>query len=633
MVLHIEHNSQSDFYRAPFGAVSAGSEVTLKLSVTDGGIPHSIKCFCRYGEEEQCHNMSYMLSVAGANIYGCTIKAPVKPCLLWYWFQVNTNDGVFYYGNNAEHLGGIGEPYTKEPDSKYQITVYGADYKTPDWFKKSVAYQIFPDRFYNSNPDGSLCGERNDIIKRNWGEEPFCSPEQFGGEYLANDFFGGNLKGIEQKLPYLKELGISVIYLNPIFKAYSNHRYDTGDYEQIDSVLGTESDFVSLCKEAESMGIRIILDGVFNHTGSNSKYFNKNGEYDSIGAYESKDSPYYDWFRFGETRDDYECWWGIKTLPHTEESSRSFQEYILSGENSIIKKWLRLGASGWRLDVVDELPGFFVKLLRENAKQTDSDAVIIGEVWEDASNKVSYGEQREYFLGKELDSVMNYPLKNAIIDAVSGNIDSKALARRIMSLKENYPPEAFYSCLNMLSSHDSERIIMAVSGVNKPADRKAQAEVSLSGDVLEKAKSRALSAIALQMTLPGVPCVYYGDEIAMEGFADPSCRRCFDWSKTENNSYMDSVKKLIKLRFSSPAFTEGELEILYTIGRVFAFARYTDSEKYVIIANLGDSYERIRLDAGRLGITHLKSEFEELFSDDGIFFVDINANQVKTYKQ
>ena len=174
---------------------------------------------------------------------------------------------------------------------------------------------------------------------------------------------------------------------------------------------------------------------------------------------------------------------------------------------------------------------------------------------------------------------------------------------------------------------------MAVSGVNKPADRKAQAEVSLSGDVLEKAKSRALSAIALQMTLPGVPCVYYGDEIAMEGFADPSCRRCFDWSKTENNSYMDSVKKWIKLRFSSPAFTEGELEILYTIGRVFAFARYTDSEKYVIIANLGDSYERIRLDAGRLGITHLKSEFEELFSDDGIFFVDINANQVKTYKQ
>lgn len=549
-----------------------------------------------------------------------------------YWFYVRTDKGIAYYGNNEQCLGGIGMVYNDVPPLKYQITVYDKDYKTPGWFKNSVAYQIFPDRFYNANPDGSFLGDRTDIIKRNWGDEPYCSPEQFGGEYLSNDFFGGNLKGIEEKLSYLKELGISVIYLNPIFKAYSNHRYDTGDYEKIDSVLGTEADFVSLCKRADEMGIKIILDGVFNHTGSNSKYFNKNGEYDSIGAYQSENSPYYDWYRFGSTKDDYESWWGMKTLPHVEEASPSYQKYILSGEDAIIKKWLRLGASGWRLDVVDELPGFFVKLLRKNVKSEDKDAVIIGEVWEDASNKISYGEEREYFLGGELDSVMNYPLKNAIIDAVLGYIDANALSRRIMSLKENYPPQAFYSCLNMLSSHDSTRLIMAVSGVETPPSRTAQASFVMNDRMRTVAREKALVATALQMTLPGVPCIYYGDEIGMEGFADPSCRRCFLWENIKNNPYMDSIKKWIDIRKSSSVFAEGELEVLYTVGRVFGFARYTENEKYVVVANMGDSGERIRLDTGRLGTKTLVREGEKLYSEDGIFFVDIGAREVKVYK-
>ncbi|MBQ7974257.1 MAG: glycoside hydrolase family 13 protein [Clostridia bacterium] len=626
----LEHNSRCEFYRTPFGAVKTGTEITLRLSVTDGGIPHSVKCVTQSASGTVYRDMVYVFTLSGASIYSCTFSAPDTPGLVRYWFEISNDSGAAFYGNNREYLGGMGEMYEKKPESLYQITVYSKDYKTPEWFKKSVAYQIFPDRFYNGNADGGFSGSRSDIIKRQWGEEPFCSPEEFGGEYLSNDFFGGNLKGIEEKLPYLKELGVSVIYLNPIFKAYSNHRYDTGDYELIDQTLGTEEDFVSLCSAAGDCGIKIILDGVFNHTGSNSKYFNKNGEYDSIGAYQSEASPYYSWYRFGETKEDYECWWGMKTLPHTEESSKSFQEYITTGDNSIIKKWLRLGASGWRLDVVDELPGFFVKLLREGVKSVSPEAVLIGEVWEDASNKVSYGEEREYFLGSELDSVMNYPLRNAIIGAVLGTIDAKGLSNRIMSLKENYPPQAFYSCLNMLSSHDIERLIMAVSDVSKPEGRREQAVYRLSPDARERAEKRAILATALQMTLPGVPCVYYGDEAGMEGFADPSCRRCFDWNNTDNE-YSREFKKWINLRNSSAVFSEGEFESLYTIGNVLAFGRFTDKEKYIVVANFSDKDEKIRLDAGRLGITSLEADGATLKSESGIFWLDTKAGTATVY--
>ncbi len=628
--MQIEHNSQLDFYRSPFGAVENGKEVMLRLLVKDGGIPHSIKCICKTDKTVWETDMTYQFTAMDSSVYSCTLKMPENPCLLWYWFEIRTDKGLVYYGNNEKGLGGLGAQYPELPPLKYQITVYDKTFKTPDWFKERIAYQIFPDRFFNGNPDGEFLGDRGNIIKRSWGEEPYCCAEEFGGKYLCNDFFGGNLKGIKKKLPYLKDLGIGVIYLNPIFEAYSNHRYDTGDYEKIDSILGTEQDFTDLCKEAESLGIGIILDGVFNHTGSNSRYFNKDGNYKELGAYQSENSPYYNWYKFGETKDQYECWWGMDTLPHTEEGSKSFQEYI----SKILKKWLKLGAKGWRLDVVDELPGYFVKMIREAVKSASKDNMVIGEVWEDASNKVSYSEQREYFLGHELDSVMNYPLRSAIIDGALGNRDAKGVADTIMSLKENYPREVLYSCLNMLSSHDVERLLMAVSGIDKPESRTAQAKVVLYGDVKERAEKRALCAMGLVMTLPGVPCIYYGDEIGMEGFADPSCRRCFNWDRTENNPYLDKVKEFIRLRKSSSAFSLGELEILYSIGSVLGFARYTDTEKYIVVVNLSDKKESIRLDAGRLNIHELTDKEKNRYNScDGIFYLDIGGYEIKVLKK
>ena len=350
--MYIEHNSHELFYRKPFGAVPSGTEIEIQIALSGVGIPYGVKCVVQEdGGENRYIDMSYVFTLCEKNVYRCIVKMPENGALMWYCFCIDHDGGCVWYGNNRECLGGIGGIYETEPDRKFQITVYDRDYKTPEWFRKSVAYQIFPDRFYNGNGDGSFCGARAGIIKRNWGEIPFYSAGQFGGEYLSNDFFGGNLKGITEKLPYIKDLGVSVIYLNPIFRAYSNHRYDTGNYEEIDPILGTEEDFVNLCRQAEKLGIRIILDGVFNHTGSNSKYFNKDGEYDGVGAYQSEDSPYREWFCFGKNRDEYDCWWGMKTLPHTNEKSEAFQEYILSGKDAIIKKWLRLGASGWRLDV------------------------------------------------------------------------------------------------------------------------------------------------------------------------------------------------------------------------------------------------------------------------------------------
>lgn len=643
--MQIEHNSRQNFFRAPYGAVTCGTEVRLRISIDGVGIPRAVKLIYKPDTSGPIYvDMPYVFSVLGSCIYEKTIKMPDTVGLVWYYFELETDAGVVYYGNNSENLGGKGEMSFQPPSRSFQITVYDEKYKTPDWFKEGIAYQIFPDRFYNGNEDGSFLGERTDIIKRKWGEQPFYKAEQFGGEYKANDFFGGNLKGITKKLPYLEDLGITVIYLNPIFKASSNHKYDTGSYEEIDPMFGSEEDFKNLCEEAKKRGIRIILDGVFNHTGSDSMYFNKLGNYDSVGAYQSKDSPYYSWYRFMDYPEVYESWWGMQTLPQLEESSPELREYLLSGKDAIIKKWLRCGASGWRLDVVDELPDFFVKELRKNVKETDTEAVIIGEVWEDASNKTAYGVRRQYFFGDELDSVMNYPLRNAIIDAALCRIDAYEFNRRVMSLKENYPRPAFYSLLNMLSSHDVERIVTLMSGVpnRHEVDRETQSKFKLDGYTLKIARKRVKMVMGMIMTMPGVPCLFYGDELGVQGYGDPFCRSSFPWDSMDEvdpNAEMRSwIKALTKLRKSSKAFSIGEFNYVYRIGNTYAYIRDYNDEKYIVLTNFDNSPKDIRLDAARYGVTGLTAMLSTDYSNseyescDGIFFIKIPAQSFVVFK-
>ncbi|MBQ3426077.1 MAG: glycoside hydrolase family 13 protein [Clostridia bacterium] len=643
--MEIEHNSRQEFFRSPMGAVTCGTEIRFRLVVSGVGIPRSVKLiYKRDGGNEVYVDMPYVFSVISSSTYEKTIKMPDEAGLIWYYFEIATDVGIVYYGNSHNNLGGRGEISFGTPEHSFQITVYKEGYTTPDWFKHAVAYQIFPDRFCNGNEDGSFLGDRTDIIKRNWGDQPFYKAEQFGGEYKANDFFGGNLEGIIKKLPYLEELGITVIYLNPIFKAASNHKYDTGCYEEIDPMFGDEDTFRRLCAEAKRRGIRIILDGVFNHTGDDSMYFNKYGNYDSVGAFQSKDSPYYSWFRFMEYPDVYESWWGMTTLPQVDESSEALREYLLTGENSIVKKWIRLGASGWRLDVVDELPDFFVKELRAAVKEVDPEAVVIGEVWEDASNKVAYGERRAYFYGDELDSVMNYPLRNALIDFALCRIDAIEFNKRIMSIRENYPDPAYYSLLNIISSHDVERIVTLMGGVpnRHEVDREHQARFMLDGYALKVARKRAMLIYAMVLTMPGVPCIFYGDELGIQGYGDPFCRACFPWGREDEvdpDAQMRGwIKQLTALRRSSAAFSTGQFNYIYRIGCTYAYIRRTSDERYIVLVNFDDTAKDIRLDAARYDITGIEtvlstaSEKRSYGSADGIFYINVPAHSFIVYK-
>ncbi len=636
--MNIEHDSREQFYRRPFGAVTCNTEIRFRLLLAGIGIPSAVRLvYLQDGGEEIRENMPYLFELAGQSVYSVKVHMPSETGLVWYYFEVETPSGTIYYGNNTEQLGGLGKVYFQKPEHLYQVTVYDKAFQTPQWFQESVAYQIFVDRFYNGNPEGQFLGDRNDIIRRKWGEMPYYKAEQFGGEYLCNDFFGGNLEGVIQKLPYLHELGISVIYLNPIFRSFSNHKYDTGSYEEIDPMFGDQKTFERLCKEAKKLGIRILLDGVFNHTGSDSQYFNKKGTYPQLGAYQSKDSPYYEWFRFFEFPEEYESWWGMKTLPQVEENSKAFRDYILHDKNAVIKRWLKAGAAGWRLDVVDELPDFFGQELREEVKAQDPEAVIIGEVWEDASNKMAYGQRRQYFMGKELDSVMNYPMRSALIDAALGKIDAGQLDARLMNIKENYPAPAYQSLLNLVSSHDVERVLTMVGGApsRHDTDREFQARFKLDGYALQAAKERACLVMGLQMTLPGVPCIFYGDEVGMQGYADPFCRQTYPWESEPDEFFTQAYHNMIALRNSSDAFKKGTFESVYKIGFIYGFLRCHEEERYIVLANFGVNYEKIRLDVARYEIwsmDNVSQEKEHIEARDGIYYIDMPEHWIKVYK-
>ena len=467
----------------------------------------------------------------------------------------------------------------------WQITVFESDYKTPDWLKGGILYQIVPDRFYKS---GEIPAPAHKVLRSDWGGIPNYRPNEYG-KVLNNDFFGGNLNGIREKLPYLKELGVTAIYFNPIFEAYSNHRYDTGDYMKIDPLLGTNADFDRLIEEAKSYGIGVILDGVFNHTGDDSRYFNRYGRYPEVGAYQSTNSPYSDWYNFYSFPEGYDSWWGITTLPAVNEKSTSYQNFIL-GEGGVLKHWLKRGIMGWRLDVADEIPDFFLSMLRTSVKEENPNAVIIGEVWEDASNKVAYDVRRHYLQGRELDSVMNYPLKDAIINyAQTGN--TTFLRETLFQLLDNYPQETLDCLMNILGTHDTSRILTVLGGQSL-SDKDEMASTQLDEAQRRWAKAKLKIASLLQFTLPGVPCIYYGDEIGMEGHQDPFCRRCYDWENPDEEMRAH-YRKLGEIREKQlkAIFAKGTYREIFADAHCLVFERKCNgASAYVYVNNSSFQY-------------------------------------------
>lgn len=503
--------------------------------------------------------------------------------LYFYCFKVNNNQFISKSTDLEGELTDIPE--------YYQLTFYDDSYNTVDWLNGGVIYQIFPDRF-NISSDGVI--KTNRFIHQNLNDNPIFMPNE-KGEVENCDFFGGNLKGIIEKLDYIKSLGVTCIYLNPIFKANSNHRYDTGDYMQIDNLLGDINDFDELVISAERLGIKIILDGVFNHTGIDSLYFNKFKNYGEDGAYNNPNSEYVSWFDFISYPNEYNSWWGIKTLPATNKSENSKYVEFITKENGVLDYYTRRNIGGWRLDVVDELPGHFVKKINKSVKNANKNAIIIGEVWEDASNKISYGNRREYFLGGELDSVMNYPLKNAILDFVNER-NFSLLKETILVQLDHYPKHVLDNLMNMLSTHDTFRLLSAVSGVNVNGMSKfEQSKISISKDELSIAVKRSKIASLLQFTLYGVPSIYYGDEIGMQGFSDPLNRKFYNWENGDKE-LLEWYKILGKIRGDYSCFKNGDIEILNSVNGSFVFTRKDNYQELLIAVNIGDSPVELSFD-------------------------------------
>ena len=424
-----------------------------------------------------------------------------------------------------------------------------------------------------------------------WDDEPAYRPNEHG-EIRNRDFFGGNFAGIIEKLDYLQKLGVETIYFNPIFEAAENHRYGTADYSRVDPMLGTNKDFTRLCDEAHKRGMRVMLDGVFNHTGFVSRYFNGDGFYPDKGASQSEDSPYRPWFNFRKWPDDYESWWGIYSLPAVNEHNPDYRNFIFGDKDSVVRRWLRAGADGWRLDVADELPDDFVAGVHAAAREEKPDAVVIGEVWEDGSTKIAYGVRRKHIWGRHCDGLMNYPFRNAAIAFFRGG-SSADFIREMETIRENYPPFAFYSAMNSLGTHDTPRILTLLGAEENDQNQSKdwKASFRMDADRLEYAKERLSAAAALLFTFPGSPTVYYGDEAGLEGFEDPFNRRTYPWGK-EDAQLIAWYTQLGALRKEYQSLRKGDIRYLDSKHSVLAYTRTYKDETLLCVFNAGDKPAR-----------------------------------------
>ena len=579
-------DARSESCKKPYGAVPCGTAVsyTVRPLRREGWS----RCVLVTQREFSGQTAELELPCTGQdgdrNRFSGIFSAPAEPELVWYWFRLFREDGSSILLDRSGYHGG-------ENVQSWQLTVY-EESSTPAWFGCGVVYQIFPDRFCRLElPDpAGMVGSRT--IHENWSDLPDWRPDA-QGEVRNCDFFGGSLQGILSKLDDLADFGVTVLYLNPVFESASNHRYNTADYRAIDPMLGTEDDFHHLCQEAKRRGIRVILDGVFNHTGSQSRYFNADGFYSDTGAAQSPASPYYHWYSFHPWPADYDAWWGIRTLPAVREDAPDYRDFIIRGQDSVVRHWLRAGASGWRLDVADELPDDFIGEIRTAMEETAPDSFLLGEVWEDATTKIAYSMRRRYLLGQELHGVMNYPFRTALIAYLLGG-DADEFRETLESLRENYPPHAFYSLMNFLSTHDTPRILTVLGADHVPGSKEERAVFRLSPARRQLGLKRLRLAALVLFTFPGAPTVYYGDEAGMEGWEDPFNRAGYPWGQ-EDSELKSFFSKLAHLRREQPALQTGQLHWRWTAGSLLVFARELDGQLLTTVVNAADTPQTLTL--------------------------------------
>ena len=581
-----------DLCKEPFGAVPCGTAVTFHCRplATEGFSHCALVLSCEFSGTQREQELPLEGPAGERLCFSGTLIAPELPDLLWYHFRFWREDGT---GCLLDKTG-----YRSDGQAvSWQLTVY-QESRTPGWFGAGVTYQIFPDRFCRLAlvDSAGLVGRR--WVHEDWDDTPEWRPDP-DGEIRNRDFFGGDLAGVREKLGYLRGLGVDTLYFCPIFEAPENHRYGTGDYEKIDPMLGTEADFRALCTDAHALGMRVVLDGVFNHQGFVSRYFNGDGSYESVGAVQSQDSPYYPWYHFSHWPDKYDSWWGIYSLPAVNEADSSYRRYIFGGADSIIRRWLAAGADGWRLDVADELPDDFIHGIHAAARQAKPEAVIIGEVWEDGSNKIAYGVRRRHILGGHCDGLMNYPFRNALLSFLLGE-DAFRFRQAMETLRENYPPFAWRSAMNFLGTHDTPRILTALVD-DFDGSREEKARRHLSRNQLPVATERLLMASFLQYTLPGSPSLYYADEAGMEGYRDPFNRRTYPWGR-EDPELLAHFRRLGQLRKNCDALRLGDIQFFQAEDRRIGFTRrYGDSVLKIYCNRCGDPWD---IPAGKILLGH-----------------------------
>lgn len=616
----ISFNSWNEYFKAPFGALKVNQGADIKVNTNE----EVYSIYLVITKEDENLNSEEVRRIPlikkEEDIYECKVEPLFIPAIYYYYFEVEVNrygqNKKIFYGKIRQN--GEACEYSFDDLNKYQLTVY-EESKSPTWFKEGVLYHIFVDRFNNGNRTGKPSNpKKNSFIYGNWEDDPMYIKDE-NGDIIRWDFYGGNLKGIINKLGYLKKLGISIIYLSPVFESSSNHKYNTGDYKKIDPMFGDEEIFSELIEKANAKGISIILDGVFSHTGADSIYFDKFNNYDSKGAYNNEDSTYRSWYTFDDSKVGYKCWWGIKDLPNVNELEPSYMNYIIKDEDSVLNKWTKMGVKGWRLDVVDELPDEFVTEFKKELKNSEIDSVLIGEVWEDASNKISYGQRRGYLLGKQLDSAMGYPFRKGILSFLKGEIASYELNDLYMDIKENYPPDAFKANLNLLGTHDVRRV-----------------KTELDND-----KDMIKLAVLAQMTFEGVPYIYYGDEAGLVGDKDPDNRRTYPW-KNEDNEMIDFYRNSIQTRHRIKSLLKGETNFIYTKDDdVFAYERFIDEgekDSCLIIINRSKDYKYIDFDLDydlldEIGIKYTPGDYGvTLEKENGKFVIDIEPKSFMIFK-
>ena len=581
--MRILFDSKQSQFKTPFGTLEPNQVCTLNIHIPSSVQTTHVNCILTYenGSPAQEAPLEYKMKRGAYDIFQGKFSLP-DTGLYFYYFRITTRTGGF-------RLFKQGDETNMEAGDLWQVSCVPADFTTPDWAKGATIYQIFPDRFFASGKV-NLAGKLEPYtVHKDWYEDVDWRPTP-EGLVLNNDFYGGNFKGITEKMDYIASLGTTILYLNPISKSFSSHRYDTGDYKTPDPMLGTEADFKAMCDAAHAKGIKVILDGVYSHTGSNSLYFNKNNTFLSKGAFNSTDSPFYSWYTFYQWPHNYHSWWNFDTLPTVNKMDPNFIDYIITGEDSVVAHWMKLGADGFRLDVADELPDAFIKLLKDRIRGIKPDALLMGEVWEDASNKCAYGTRRRYFVDGELDSVMNYPFRTAILNFMRGWDSGRGFKDTVMSIAENYPPQVLACNMNLLGTHDTPRILTALVD-NFEGSREEQAKRRLSRNQMEVARDRLLMASFIQYTLPGSPSLYYADETCMEGYKDPFNRRTYPWGR-EDRDILNHFKRLGQLRKQFEALRLGDIQFFEAGDKHLGYTRtYNGKSVKIYVNRSGDPWD------------------------------------------